>query len=350
MALRIAAIVLAAGQSRRMGGTNKLLAEIDGVAMVARVHGAALSARTDPVIVVTGDDAEAVLGVLASQPVRAVHNPDFAHGISTSLGHGIAALPDSVDGVAICLGDMPRLTATHIDRIAGAFDPDAGRAICVPTFEGRRGNPVVWARRYFPEILALEGDAGARSLIEAHMDAVCPVVMDDDAVLVDVDRPGDLEAAAADTGESDRGGFVHHEEIHYHQEILALADDATGHGRLEDPAATATGDHPFCGDRVTIDVALAGGAVSALAHRVRGCILCQAAASIVGAHAAGQAFGALRRATAELEAMLGDGAPPPSGAWAGFGVFKPVRAHKSRHDCVLLPLRTLLEAIEKCDP
>lgn len=190
---RIAAVVLAAGESRRMGNVNKLLASIEGVPMVARAVDAALGAQTDGVFVVTGFEAGAVTQALGRRPVTLVHNADYADGLSTSLRHGIAALPASAEGAIVCLGDMPRVGAAHIRRLIDAFDGDC--AACVPTFAERRGNPVLWARRLFPEIMTVGGDRGARGLMEIHAAAVRWVSMDDDAVLRDVDDPASLLAA-----------------------------------------------------------------------------------------------------------------------------------------------------------
>ena len=199
---RIATLILAAGRSRRMGRVNKLLAEIDHVPMVARVADAALASRAargkqaGPVLVVTGHDAGRVRTALAGRPLDFVDNPDYREGISTSLVHGLAALPDDVDAVLVCLGDMPRVTTAHLDRLIAAFDPVEGRAICVPVHDGKRGNPVLWARRFFNEMRTVAGDVGARHLIGEHADQVSEVAMDDDGVLVDVDSPDALIALA----------------------------------------------------------------------------------------------------------------------------------------------------------
>ncbi|MGE0256509.1 MAG: NTP transferase domain-containing protein [Alphaproteobacteria bacterium] len=200
---RIAALVLAAGQSRRMGTANKLLLPVAGKAMVAHAADAALAAGADPVVVVTGHEAEQIRMALAGRPVAFTHNPDYAGGMSTSLRAGLAALPASVDAALVLLGDMPRVGADTIARLAAAFDPDAGRAICVPVRGGRRGNPVLWARRHFAEMGQLSGDAGARRLIDLHADAVIEVPMADDAVLVDVDTPQSLAELDGDRARPD---------------------------------------------------------------------------------------------------------------------------------------------------
>jgi molybdenum cofactor cytidylyltransferase len=191
---RIGALLLAAGQSRRMGGPNKLLAELDGVPMVAHVARRLLASRARPVIAVLGNQAEAVDAALGKLPVERVRNPEFAGGLSTSLKRGIATLPSDLAGVIVCLGDMPLISGRHLDRLIAAFNPLEGRAIVVPTRRGKRGNPVLWSSRFFPEMAALAGDVGAKHLIGEHAELVAEVEMDDDAVLVDIDTPEALDA------------------------------------------------------------------------------------------------------------------------------------------------------------
>ncbi|MBV8888406.1 MAG: molybdopterin-binding/glycosyltransferase family 2 protein [Alphaproteobacteria bacterium] len=186
---RIAALLLAAGQSRRMGGPNKLLAEVEGRPMVARVAQRLLSSRARPVVAVLGNMAEAVDSALGKLPVERVRNPEFADGLSTSVKRGIAALPPEIDGALVCLGDMPLISGRDLDRLIAAFNPIEGRAIIVPTRRGKRGNPVLWAKRFFPEMAELKGDVGAKHLIGEHAELVAEIEMDTDAVLVDIDTP-----------------------------------------------------------------------------------------------------------------------------------------------------------------
>ena len=190
---RIAALLLAAGQSRRMG-SNKLLAEIDGVPMVARTAQRLLSSHARPIVAVLGNQADAVDAALGRLPVERVRNPAFAEGLSTSLKRGVQALPPDTDGVIVCLGDMPLVSGRDLDRLVAAFNPLEGRAIIVPTRRGKRGNPVLWARRFFPEMAGLAGDVGAKHLIGEHAELVTEVEMDSDGVLVDVDTPDALAA------------------------------------------------------------------------------------------------------------------------------------------------------------
>jgi molybdenum cofactor cytidylyltransferase len=197
---KIAAIVLAAGQSRRMGPVNKLLADVDGRPMVAGVVDAALASKASPVVVVLGHQEDKVRAALAGRRATLVVNPEYAEGLSTSLQRGIAALPPDADGAVVCLGDMPAVSAATINRLIAAYDPVEGRAICVPTYNGKRGNPVLWDRRFFPEMAGIAGDVGARHLIGAHDDLVCEVAMADPGVLLDLDTPEALAAHLARRG------------------------------------------------------------------------------------------------------------------------------------------------------
>lgn len=189
---KVGAVVLGAGLSERMGDTNKLLAPIDGQPMIARVVEQVTLSRADPIVVVTGHEAENIRATLREYDVGFVDNPDYAEGLSSSLRAGIAALPEYVEGVCVCLGDMPWITSADVDTLLAAFDPADGRAICIATHTGRRGNPVLWASQYFPEMLKLGGDTGARELLKAHSEVVCEVQIAHDGILKDIDLPETL--------------------------------------------------------------------------------------------------------------------------------------------------------------
>jgi molybdenum cofactor cytidylyltransferase len=197
-ARRIAAVVLAAGRSTRMGGPNKLLAEIARRPLVRIAAEEALASQANPVIVVTGHQRAEVEKSLAGLPVRVVDNPDFAQGLGTSLKAGIAAVPADADGAIVCLGDMPQVDARLLDRLIAVFDPDRGALIVMPTHQGKRGNPVLWSRRFFPDLMAIEGDVGARHLIGRYGEAVVEVPIEGKAALVDVDTPEALVGLKAE--------------------------------------------------------------------------------------------------------------------------------------------------------
>jgi molybdenum cofactor cytidylyltransferase len=188
----VAALVLAAGQSARMGGANKLLAEVDGVPMVLRTVNAALASKAASVTVVLGHEAEKIEALLAGRRIDIVRNPRFAQGMSTSLRAGLAALPAEAEAAVVLLADMPRVSAVHVDRLIDAFEAKRP-AIVVPQRDGRRGNPILWPREFFAQMQAVAGDQGARGLLEAHAPRVRTVDMDDDAIHADVDTPADLK-------------------------------------------------------------------------------------------------------------------------------------------------------------
>lgn len=192
---KIAAIILAAGQSSRMGGKNKLLEEFKGKPLVRHAVEAACASGAAPVIVVTGRDASTVGQVLEGLDVRLVNNPDFADGLSSSLKAGIRALPEESAGAVICLGDMPQISSNLINRMIDAFAPERGAMIVAPVRNKQRGNPVLWARRFFPELLKLEGDIGARKLANFYSEGLLELEVDDDAAFADIDTPEALDAA-----------------------------------------------------------------------------------------------------------------------------------------------------------
>ncbi len=184
----VAGIVLAAGRSSRMAPQNKLLLpDRTGKPMVARVVDNLLSSTARPVIVVTGHRAEDVTQALGGRPVRIVHAPDYADGLSASLRAGIAAVPNEAGAAIVCLGDMPLVTGRMMERLIEAYDADEGRTVVAPTYRGKVGNPVLWDRRFFPDIAGLTGDVGARPLLERHAEHVTLVELGDDAVLRDFD-------------------------------------------------------------------------------------------------------------------------------------------------------------------
>ena len=186
---KIAGIVMAAGQSTRMGVVNKLLAKIDGKTMISRAVETLHESGAEPIIVVTGHEAERIKEELKKSNVIFVHNVSYADGLSTSLRTGIRNVPDDCNAVIISLGDMPRVNTTHIKLLIDAYLADTGRAICTPTWNGERGNPVLWANRFFAEMEEIEGDIGAKQLISNNSELVYEVEMPDNGVLIDIDSP-----------------------------------------------------------------------------------------------------------------------------------------------------------------
>jgi molybdenum cofactor cytidylyltransferase len=199
---RIAAIVLAAGKSSRMAPANKLFVQIDGRSLIEHAVAAAIGSQAATTVVVLGNEADRVRAILAGRAATLVDNPDYASGLASSLRAGLAAVPADCEGAVVLLADMPGVTSAHVDRLIAAFSPLEGRAICVAARNGKRGNPVLWAQRFFAEMAALEGDQGARGLVRRHEESVCEVDMPDDGVLTDLDTPEALGAYRAALGKS----------------------------------------------------------------------------------------------------------------------------------------------------
>ena len=176
-----------------MAPHNKLLVgDKAGKPMIARVVDNVLSSNARPILVVTGHQAEQVEHALGGRPVRYVHATDYAEGLSASLKAGIAAVPPECSAAVVCLGDMPLVTGRMIDRLLSMYDQEEGRLIVLPTFRGKQGNPMLWDKRFFPEILQISGDSGARFLVGKYAEFVCEVEMADDAVLRDFDTTESL--------------------------------------------------------------------------------------------------------------------------------------------------------------
>lgn len=190
----IAAIVLAAGRSERMGKKNKLLADIGGKPMIRHVVERILESRVTQVHVVLGHEQSQVRDALAGTNVKFVENPSHAEGMSTSIKAGLSVLDPQINGAIICLGDMPLVSARLIDTLIATFENHHGHAICVPTYDRTRGNPVLWPSELFKEMLKIEGDMGAKPLIEAHQALLHEVPQPDGALLFDIDTEEHLDA------------------------------------------------------------------------------------------------------------------------------------------------------------
>ncbi|RJT37472.1 4-diphosphocytidyl-2C-methyl-D-erythritol kinase [Mesorhizobium waimense] len=192
--LKVDIVLLAAGRSSRMGGPNKLLALFAGKPLVRRAAERALGSRAANTIVVTGHQHERVRSALSGLDVILADNPDFADGLSSSLKAGIARVASDAAGALIVLGDMPGVSSADLDTLIDAFRKSDGRSVVRAAHDGRRGNPVLLPRSLFPAIAHLEGDTGARHLVEAEGLDVIDVEIGEGAA-VDVDTREALEGA-----------------------------------------------------------------------------------------------------------------------------------------------------------
>lgn len=202
--IRVGVVLLAAGRASRMGGESghKLLASFDGVPLIRRMAGAALSSTASQTVVVTGHRAADIAASLAGLDLDLAHNPDFPSGMASSLKRGLGSLDEGIAGALILLADMPALTTAHLDRLIATFKECDGKSIVRACDGERRGNPVILPRAAFGEAMGLSGDVGARALIETGAWPVVDVEIGP-AARLDVDTPEAVRTAGGitETGE-----------------------------------------------------------------------------------------------------------------------------------------------------
>ena len=193
----MAAVLLAAGQSQRMGQLNKLLIPLDHEPLIVRTFQNIVASKANPIVIVLGHRAAEIEQTLdfcvkqaqaKGRTILLTLNPDFQQGISSSVKRGIRHLPERTEGVLICLGDMPWVDAAIMDRLIEIFNPQEGVSLCVPTVDKRQGNPILWGSRFFKSLLTLEGDRGAKELLLKHEKEIVRL-QTDPRVLLDIDTP-----------------------------------------------------------------------------------------------------------------------------------------------------------------
>lgn len=189
--MQIAAIILAAGSSSRMGQPKQLL-DWDGRSLVQVVAQQALAASVDAVYAVVGAASERVAAALANLPVKLVENKAYASGQASSLRAGIAALPADVSAAVVLLGDQPFVSPSIIDAVVVAWQ-ESQAPIVAPSYNGQRGNPVLFARAVFGELLEITGDQGARAILQANPGRIHLVAFTDARPLEDIDSPEDYQ-------------------------------------------------------------------------------------------------------------------------------------------------------------
>ncbi|QXD25341.1 nucleotidyltransferase family protein [Opitutia bacterium ISCC 51] len=189
----ICAIILAAGESKRYGPENKLLVELDGVAVLERVVRCILHSGVSKICVVTGGDHEAVVSLLSNYEIDCVNNPNWKSGMGTSLAKGVQGIdPRDFTGIMVCLGDLPYLELGSVKRVLARFCELNRSRVALPVYNGRRGHPVVFPISYMDSLAKLECDEGARSIIQQASEYLELVTVDSGGVVRDLDLPDDL--------------------------------------------------------------------------------------------------------------------------------------------------------------
>lgn len=201
----VSAILLAAGESRRMGDTNKLALDVGGLPLLRRTALTLLGACLNEIVVVLGHQADAAKSLLAGLPLQLVDNPHYAEGQMTSVHRGMQALQKPCEGVMVCLSDQPLLESSDVEILIRAFVDDCPRTVLVPTYQGRRGNPIVLAHRHREAILAGDRNLGCKRLIERNPELVWPYPMPNDHCVFDLDTPEDYSRLLVRVAEINRG-------------------------------------------------------------------------------------------------------------------------------------------------
>lgn len=191
---QVAAIVLAAGGSRRFG-SPKQLALWQGKTFIEQIVDTALASQASPVVVVLGAKAERCRQQLGTRSIQIAVNDCWAKGQSTSMKVGLSILSDTVDAALFLLVDQPLITADIINILIERYQQNQASLVW-PEFEGQRGNPVLFDRALFPEMQQVEGDIGARPVLMRWRDQAERVSVDERGVLQDFDRPEELSRVA----------------------------------------------------------------------------------------------------------------------------------------------------------
>jgi molybdenum cofactor cytidylyltransferase len=185
-------IILAAGQSKRMEETNKLLIKIGKKTMIDKIVDTSLKSSASDTIVVLGFESERVKESLSNKKILTINNKDYNKGQSTSLQCGISGLSEDCDAAVILLADMPNINYQLINKLIENYDPDSNNSIIIPTFNGKKGNPILIDREFFPDILSIKGDKGAKDIINANKNSIKKIPHKDSSVLNDIDTKKDL--------------------------------------------------------------------------------------------------------------------------------------------------------------
>ena len=189
----IHAVLLAAGRSERMGRNNKLLLNVDGIPLVRKSAINILNSNVTSMTVVTGFDENKIVNALSGLNVNFVKNINFREGLSSSLKAGLANITPTPSAVIICLADMPKIQPEHINQLIENFDPLKGWEICIPTNNGKRGNPVLIGSRFLPYIFETSGDFGAKQVMKQHSDKIVEVEIGTSDIHFDIDTQDEYE-------------------------------------------------------------------------------------------------------------------------------------------------------------
>ena len=189
----VSAILLAAGDSRRMGSRNKMTLPVPGVPLLRRIASTLVNSEVGEIVAVLGHGEQIARALLADLPLRLVTNERYREGQMTSVHCGLEALSEPCKGIMVCLSDQPLLRVEDIDGLVHAFEQQRPGSVLIPAWQGQRGNPVILAHEHRDAILAGGPGLGCRRYIDAHPQLVVWQEMDNDHVVFDLDTPEDYQ-------------------------------------------------------------------------------------------------------------------------------------------------------------
>lgn len=192
--MTLGAIILAAGESSRNSGGNKLLMPLEGLPIIERVYKTALSVKFEPIVIVTGFEADDIRSAMAGSGASLKYNKNWAGGMASSLALGARDLPENIGGFAVLLGDMPLISQPILATLMAHFIALKCDSIVYPVYEGEQGHPVFFPAGLLNEFRKLKGDAGAKTLLKKHADQCHEVDLETDAVIIDCDTADDYLA------------------------------------------------------------------------------------------------------------------------------------------------------------
>jgi molybdenum cofactor cytidylyltransferase len=203
--MNLAAVILAAGASRRYHGGNKLLVDLGDGPLIRVVTRHALQSAVEDIVVVTGNDRELIEAALEDLPLRFVHNENWRAGVGGSIALGVSSIAATADGSFIVLGDAPFISGALLDSLVDAFKQASGRSIVFPVLpDGAQRNPVLWPREFFPQLVRFRGDKGGKSLLRVYASRCKAVRGFPEIAFDDIDTRVDL-CAIRRTSTSGRG-------------------------------------------------------------------------------------------------------------------------------------------------
>jgi len=188
----LSAILLAAGESKRMGEPKQLM-PLGSSTLVGQAIDNLLNASVDETIVVVGHKAEEITKAIATKPVKIMLNPNYRQGMSTSIIAGLILVDPKSQAVMLALGDQPLVASQTINQLIEAFH-NQNKGIAVPTHQGKRGHPIIFAIRYKPELMELEGDIGGREILQRHPEDILEVAVDSESVITDINTQEDYQS------------------------------------------------------------------------------------------------------------------------------------------------------------